>query len=224
MLMLLKIQHGAQSFDHIFELFLSILFLLISSLVTKCSERQLHDQALHILLISFQVFIAPPLYRDRPLWYQQNLNQVAARFSSTFSGAAPGNLHLLPSFMSQSLDPDGIHLNPVSGLHYLLHLYDSTIDLISQFDLSADSRVLVVQETVRQHDDRLAYLENRHGALAANCDIKFARDAEFNDWVSNRSQEDWMTILGLPRISAANDREWQLAVKRQINDAIKLVL
>ena len=126
--------------------------------------------------------------------------------------------------MSQSLDPDGVHLTPVSGLHYLLHLYDSTLSIISQFGSDADSRVVVVQEAVRQHDDRLAYLENRHGALAARCDIKFAIDAEFNDWVSNRSQEDWITILGLPRINAANDREWQLAVKRQVNEAIKLVL
>ena len=172
----------------------------------------------------FQIFVAPPLYRDRPLWYQQGLAQIASRFSSTLSSAPPSNLHLLPSFISQDLDPDGVHLTPVSGLHYVLHIFDATINLLQQSGLTTESRVDIIQESVRQHDDRLAYLENRHGALDSGCNLKFAQDAEFSDWMLNRASEDWMTILGLPRLHVANDREWQVAIKRQVSDLIKLVL
>ena len=171
-----------------------------------------------------QVIVAPPLYRDRPLWYQQGLAQIAARFSSSLSAAPPSNLRLLPSFLSQDLDPDGVHLTPVSGLHYILHLFDSTVSLLQQVGLDTDARVDLVQESVRQHSDRLAYLENRHGTLASGCTIKFAQDQEFNDWMLNKASEDWMTILGLPRLHCSNDREWQTAIKKQISDLIRLVL
>ena len=80
--------------------------------------------------------------------------------------------------MSQDLDPDGVHLTPVSGLHYVLQLFDSTMGVLSRLTLNADSRVVLVQENVRQHADRLAFLETRHGHLASNYDQKFAADAD----------------------------------------------
>ena len=117
-----------------------------------------------------------------------------------------------------------MHLTPVSGLHYVLHLFDSTMGLLQQLSLDTDARVDIVQESVRQHSDRLAFLENRHGSLASGCTIKFAQDAEFNDWMLNKASEEWMTILGMPRLHASSDREWQTAVKRQISDLIRMVL
>ena len=75
-------------------------------------------------LLYFQVVLAPPLYRSKPLWYQNGLTQVATRFSSIFSTNKPPNLFLLPAFMNQEFLPDGVFLNPVSGLHYALYLFD----------------------------------------------------------------------------------------------------
>ena len=70
------------------------------------------------------------------------------------------NLVLLPSFSSQDLMPDGIFLTPVSGLHYVLHLFDQAVIAIEVSD--QDMQMGSVQEAVRRHDDRLAYLEGQH--------------------------------------------------------------
>ena len=138
--------------------------------------------------------------------------------------AAPANLHILPSFAHQELCPDGIHLNPVSGLHYILHLFDQAAAVINLSEQDSEVRLGHVQEAVRKHDDRLAYLESRHGRLASSHDFKIAADAEFRDWQLNRSEEDWLTILGLPRLSVEGKREWQDAVKKQINEVFRMVL
>ena len=82
-----------------------------------------------------------------------------------------------------------------------------------------------VREAVRQHDDRLAYLENRHAQLQRRGDIKIATDAEYNDWSINRSEEDWITILGLKKIvGELSKRDWQVAAKRQVTEFMSAVL
>ena len=175
--------------------------------------------------IFFQVVIAPPLYRHRPLWYQKDLAQVASRFSSALSADRPPNLHILPSFMSQDLLPDGVHLTPVSGLHYVLHVFDQTEAVLALVTQNSDSKICHVQEVVRQHDDRLVFIENRHQQLSVSHDIKIASDAEFRDWMVNRSEEDWLTILGLPRLSGNfTPREWQVAAKKQVAEFFEYVL
>ena len=40
--------------------------------------------------------------------------------------------------------------------------------------MDAEVKISSVQEAVRHHDDRLAYLENRHGSLSAHHDLKQA--------------------------------------------------
>ena len=71
-----------------------------------------------------QVLVAPPMYRPNPVWYRRHLPQVAQQFSHVLSAMKPKNLHLMNSSVIQELCPDGIHLTPVAGLHYLLHLFD----------------------------------------------------------------------------------------------------
>ena len=137
--------------------------------------------------------VAPPLYRHRPTWYQKDLAQVASRFSSALSDRPP-NLHVIPSFMSQDLLPDGVHLTPVSGLHYVLHLFDQTEEILALSSQDSDSKLVRVQESVRHHDDRLVYLESRHDKLSVSGDLKTAIDSEFRDWMINKSEEDWMTV------------------------------
>ena len=175
-------------------------------------------------LSSFQVLVAPPLFRSRPSWYQTHLSQIATRFSATLSANRRENLHLLPSFASQDLFPDGVFLTPVAGLHYVIHLFDQSITTLALASDHADSKLVKVQESVRLHDDRLAYLEKRHDHLAIECDTRIASNAEARDWLINRSEEDWVTIIGLPRLAVDGHREWQVAVRRQVIDFIKLVL
>ena len=171
-----------------------------------------------------QVLVSPPLYRNHPIWYQQGLAQVASRFSSIMTTARPANLYLLPSFISQDLSPDGIHLTAVSGLHYVLHLFDQTDLQLSAVEMSGTAQFNQVKETVRHHEDRMVFLENRNQQLQQRVSHKIAVDAEFDDWVTNRSEEDWLVIRGLPRLTQMSDRAWQDAARRQVADMIKLVL
>ena len=171
-----------------------------------------------------QVFVSPPLYRQRPTWYQQGLTQIAAMFSSAFSTNPPPNLRLLPSFSSQELEPDGKHLSPVSGLHYIIHLFDKTEALLASSSLSQDAQFSIVQEQVRHHEDRMSFLENRHVSLQQQVSSKTAADAEINDWVQNRNEEDWFVIQGVPRLTGLSDKEWPAAAKKQVTDYINLIL
>ena len=69
----------------------------------------------------------------------------------------------------------------------------------------------------------MAYLENRHGGLNARVDLKTSTDAEFSDWLQNKSEEEWLVVQGLPRITNSNGN-WQDQARRQVADLIKLVL
>ena len=141
------------------------------------------------------------------------------------SADRPPNLHVLPSFLSQDLLPDGVHLTPVSGLHYVLHIFDQTEAALSLSTQNSDSKLVHVQEAVRQHDDRLVFLETRHDRLSCSHDVKVAADAEFRDWMINKSEEDCLTILGLPRLKGDfTPRDWQVAAKKQVSELIDYVL
>lgn len=142
----------------------------------------------------------------------------------TLSALRPDNLLLMPSFVSQDLMPDGHHLTPVSGLHYVLHVFDQVELLLALDHHGPDAKISHFQETVRQHDDRLSYLESRHGGLQARVDLRIASDSEFRDWATNRSEEDWITVMGLPRLGEMTQREWQTAAKKQVKELIKFVL
>ena len=169
--------------------------------------------------------MAPPLYRQYPLWYNRGLTQIASRFSTTFSAAQPPNFHLLPSFAHQELLPDGVFLTPVSGLHYVLYLFDQTESILASATMGGGEQFGHVKEQVRHHEDRMTFLESKHGQLQTKVDLKTAADAEFNDWVLNRSEEDWFVIRGLPRLSSKLNRsEWQDAARRQVADVIKQIL
>ena len=154
----------------------------------------------------------------------KDLAQIATRFSMAMSAQQPGNLHLLPSFVSQDLQPDGGHLTPVSGLHYILHLFDQSESTLSLSQCNSEIKFGAVQESVRQHDDRLSYLESRHKGLYDFVNVKVASDGEFKDWTINRNEEDWLTILGAPRLGKMKTREWQAAARRQVHEMLKAVL
>ena len=203
---------GADSVGTVYSSIESVLNTFKAKISSVCHTRK-----------NLQVVIAPPLYRNRPFWYQKNLPQISGLFSAVLSNDVPQNLYLMPSFCSQDLMPDGVALTPVSGLHYMLHLFDQTDALLQVSSASDDVKIYRVQEVCRQHDDRIVYLEQRHGTLDGRFDVKAASDAEFNDWVLNRSEEDWLTILGAKRLPEMTPREWQQAAKKMVNDIFKQV-
>ena len=66
----------------------------------------------------------------------------------TLSALRPANLILMPCFVSQDLMPDGYHLTPVSGLHYVLHHFDQVELLLALDHLGPDAKLGHFQETV----------------------------------------------------------------------------
>ena len=169
--------------------------------------------------------LAPPMYRTTPLWYRQHLAELANVFSEVFSRDKPANLFLLPSFINQDILDDGYHLNPVAGLYYLIHLIDESEKLLKLASSSADDTVKTVTETSRSNRDRIVMLEVDHFRLASQVNKKTAADAEFNEWVLNRSEEDWLTVAGLPRLSGSLSKtEWQKAAKSQVRACLLEVI
>ena len=159
------------------------------------------------------------MFRTQPSWYHNHLPEIASNFSKIFTRDKPLNLFILSSFINQGLLDDGANLTPVSGLHYLLHLFDESERTLRLSSQTSDVQQADVAETARANHDRITLLEHDHVRLSRQVDLKVATDSEFNDWVINRSEEDWVTIRGLPRLSSASSmgrNEWQQAVKKQV--------
>jgi len=174
---------------------------------------------------SVMLILTPPLYLSRPSWYRTGLPEIGARFSSCFASNPPPNLHLMPGFSCQDLLQDGVHLTPVSGLHYLLHLFDRSEYIMQNLKSAVDDHLKHGLELARQNQDRIIYLERDHSRLVSVVDDKLATSAEFDDWTLNRSEEDWIVITGLPRLSSSLTRgDWQRAAKDQVSGAISQVL
>ena len=203
----------------------------ISELLVDCEDRGTVQASVENVMSSLagklgivckarpglSVMLAPPMYRTSPQWYRQHLPELANVFSEIFSKDRPRNLFLLPSFINQDLLDDGFHLNPVTGLHFLLHLFDESERLLSLTSLAPDAHIPILSETSRANRDRIVMLEHDHFRLALQVNRKVAADAEFRDWVLNRAEENWLTIAGLPRLSGSLSKsEWQQAVKPQV--------
>ena len=70
----------------------------------------------------------------------------------------------------------------------------------------------------------MVFLESNASEMQKRVSRKIAIDSEFNDWVTNKSDEDWMVVRGLPRLASMDSKEWQSAARRQVADMIKQVL
>ena len=82
--------------------------------------------------------ISPPMYRAHPVWYREGLTEIMTLFSQTLVLDRPPNLHLLPSFATPEFCSDGVSLTAYSGLEFLLHLLDSSQDLLSRNNSSLE--------------------------------------------------------------------------------------
>ena len=61
---------------------------------------------------------------------------------------------------------------------------------------TGDARTTYALEVARQTNDRVCLLENDHSRLSAQSDARYASSQEFDDFLLNRSEEDWIEITG----------------------------
>ena len=107
----------------------------------------------------------------------------------------------------------------------MLHIFDQTQIILESLGSSAESQISRVSEAVRVHDDRLAYLENKNDDVKKRVSHKIATDSEFNDWQTNRSEEDWLTIMGFRRLSGdLSHRDWQVAIQKLVTEFLRAVV
>ena len=169
--------------------------------------------------------VSPPMYRTNPLWYREGLPEVLNLFSQVMGQERPENLHLLPSFATPDFDGDGIHLTPYSGLEYILHLFDSSQELLENLNSDVEQVVTKSSEAHRVLEDRVVALEQDHRRLHRVLDHKIAADAEMADFVKNERFEDSFVIEGTPRIPAdVFGKAWQVQAVKHVQEVLKLLL
>ena len=129
--------------------------------------------------------ISPPMYRTSPVWYLDGLPGIMLKFSEVMNVDRPRNLHLLPSFPSVGLEADGVHLNPYSGLEFVVHLFDSAAILLENLKKPAHVMSGVQSESIRSLEDRVHVLEQDHKRLNTSVESKAAVNAEAWDFDAN---------------------------------------
>lgn len=68
-------------------------------------------------------YLAAPTIRTRPSWYLPILPDILTSLSRALRMHKPGLMSLKAFRVNKSdLDTDGVHLNALSGLDYVLHL------------------------------------------------------------------------------------------------------
>ena len=170
--------------------------------------------------------ISPPMYRSFPIWYRDGISEVLQKFSSMMCTRPEGlnNIHLLPSFPTPSFENDGVHLNPYSGLEFVLHLFDSSSRLIETLLSTPEVVVIKSIESSRVLEDRMMALEQDHRRLNRVVEEKTAEDAELADFQENVRYENTFVVLGLAHIPKCDPKDWQEKAKKMVGDFIQELL
>ena len=170
-------------------------------------------------------FISPPMYRRKPEWYRHGLSEILVQFSKSLAGLLTPSFHLLPSFGFPDLEDDGVHLTPYAGLKFVVHLFDSSLDLIKASGAPIPVGVAKLQETSRVLEDRVVILEQGQRHLRQELQMKTAIDAELADYEENVRNECFFVLSGLePVPSDLVGRDWQNFAKDLVQSKIKLIL
>ena len=166
-------------------------------------------------------FISPPMYRSAPIWYREGLPEILTLFSQVMGSELPKNCRLLPSFATPEFDQDGVHLTSYSGLEYLLHLFDSSSEILERSPEISEVASRTCEST-RVLEDRVMVLEQDHRRLNRVVENKIAIDSEMADFRQNERWEDSFLVAGLPRI--AHDlvgKDWQNQALKDVQVVIK---
>ena len=183
-----------------------------SALVSTCNTNPDRDY-----------MVSPPMYRTTPLWYREGLPESLTLFSSIMSQDRPENLFLLPSFPTPDFDQDGIHLTPLSGFEFILHLFDGSQSLLESQEVGIEKVTLLNTEAARVLEDRVVALEQDHRRLHRVVDHKIAVDAELADFTKNERFEDCFVLEGTARIpDEVVGKPWQDQALRDVQEVIKV--
>ena len=167
------------------------------------------------------VLVAPPMYRTSPVWYRDGLPVILTSFSSAMSQERPPNLHLLPSFPTPEFGDDGVHLSGLSGLEFVLHLFDQSELLLEGLSAAPEVTLLKNCEATRVLEDRVLVLEQDHRRLNRIVENKIAVDSELADFRENERYEDCFIIEGLPLIPPEIvGKPWQELAKKHVYKVI----
>jgi hypothetical protein len=132
---------------------------------------------------------------------------------------------LLPSFQTPSYENDGVHLNAYSGLEFVLHLFDSSNQLLTTIESTPAVRESQAFESNRSLGDRVVALEQGFNRLSSGFEIKAAIDAELNDFRANERLEDSFVVTGLPKISSGlTGKVWQEKARSDVKSFIGRLL
>ena len=173
---------------------------------------------------SREYLIAPPMYRSRPVWYREGLPEILNLFSQHLSRDVPPTLWLLPSFSTPEYQNDGVSLTSYSGLEYILHLFDSTQELLDR-SMEPTQVTSRSSEATRVLEDRVMVLEQDHRRLYQVVEHKIAIDSELADFRQNERFENSFVIAGLPVIpDELVGKEWQRRAVSDIQSAIKKLM
>ena len=201
-----------------------------SSTVSHRVDPVLHDfrASLDEACASFPdrfYLIAPPMYRSNPIWYREGLPEIMNLFSLVFRGERPKNLLLLPSFATPDFDSDGVNLTAYSGLEFILHLFDSSSEVLDSLELETEQVCSITSEATRVLEDRVMVLEQDHRRLAKVVDYKIAIDSEIADFQENVRLEICFEIAVLNPISPdLVGKAWQDQAHRDVQAVLQTLM
>ena len=172
-----------------------------------------------------QVFVCPPMYRTSPIWYRDGMSEIIVKFSSLVRAIPdrPPNFWCLPGFYRARLEPDGVHLDPYSGLQYALYLVEAPQEVLKAAALPADLKIASVIETSRSLEDRVSILEQDNISLRKNFEQHGVVSSELFDYEANIRNEVFFMIQGLPRLPKMDQKEWQVKAVADVNRVLGLM-
>ena len=189
------------------------------------------DEVFSAVLVECETFpsrhylLCPPMYRQSPLWYRDNLAEVMRRFSAASKRFSHANMRLMPSFPSPTYEADGVHLTAYSGLEFVLHLFDASKLIIESLSASVDVREATVSEASRLIEDRMMALEQDHRRLSGVVELKTAVDSEADDFLANERMLNTIVVSGLTPIQGRlSGKEWQERAQRNVLDVLKTLM
>ena len=162
------------------------------------------------------------MYRACPIWFRDGLPDILSRFSSKFRDIEdrPHNLFHLPCFERVQLEADGVHLTPMAGVEYILHLFAAAQDVRTRLELAPDLRLQKTDDACKAMMDRVVYLEQDHSRLNKKFELQYAANAESIDLQENVRNETFLMMQGLPRLPKMDSKLWH---ERALSDVNKVI-
>ena len=168
--------------------------------------------------------VSAPMYRRTPLWYRDSLPEILTKFSEAMKQRGP-QIHLLSSFPTPTLEPDGVHLTAYSGLEFVLHLFDAAGTVLDGLSKTVDEAATLNTEAARVLEDRMVAIEQDHRRLNAAFVTKSAEDSELFDFHENIRLQSGFVIEGLTKHPQGMDpKEWQVKVKDEVRAVLSILL